>query len=106
MTLNVMVGDPEEIGSLEEVESYLSRIRTYERSHKCKAGVLVVQRRQFDTLYEIVSEAEAKGELSKPISGAPEFGVKYYQYSYFEAFRQKLLGDDRVNLSAPLRRLY
>lgn len=90
-----IVGNPEKIKNVNEAEDYLSRIMAYEREKNCMAGILLIQRRQFDGLYEIVSEEEAKYELGKPITrDIPEFGVKYYPRTYFEALKERLSGKD------------
>ena len=76
----------------------------YETRHQQPAGVLLTQRRQFGSLYEIVSEREAHQELKKPVrQDLPEFGIVYYPRAYFEALRQQLEGYD-VSLPEPVRR--
>ena len=105
MPLEVTILDPEEIVSLEEVEECLSRITAYEREKNCKAGILLIQRKQFDGLYQIVSEQQAMRELHRPISrDTPEFGVKYYPHDYFRVLKEKLSGKTDVKLPQPYSR--
>ncbi len=105
MTLNTIVLDPKEIQSLDEVKKYLRDLTAYEREKKCKAGVLLIQRRQFDALYYILPVERAVAELNKPITqSTPEFGIKFYPTSYFLALHERLSGHDNYPLPEPLSR--
>lgn len=94
MTINTMVEiDPEEITSLSEVDEVLAQISDYEQQKDCKAGVILIQRRQFGGLYRIVSEEEAQKYLTKPVLSkprTPEWGVQFWPRAYFEKRKEEL----------------
>lgn len=98
MPVDTIVGDPEMIRTLDEVDRDLSRIRAYERERNCQAGVLLIQRRQFRGLYEIVSKEKAKELISRPVfddgkgNRTCEWGIKFYPRSFYEELREKLNG--------------
>lgn len=101
MPVDTIVKDPERM-SLDEIDDTIHRIRTYERERDCQAGVVLIQRRQFGGLYEIVSGAEADQLMSRPVLNEPrtcEWGIKFYLPSYFEELRKKLNGDGQKGYS-------
>jgi len=96
MPVDTIVGNPENIKNLAELESYLSKIHTYGQEGKCKAGVLLIQRRSSKGSYGIVSEEEAKQYMSRPVLNnprTPEWGIRFYSLSYFERLKQKFNGN-------------
>ncbi len=93
MPIDTIVGSPEDISSWEGLEDVLSRIITYEKERSCKAGVLLIQRRQFGDAYRIKSEEEAKEWMSRPVLNNPrtcEWGLEFWPRSYFEELKGKL----------------
>ncbi|HLD15314.1 MAG TPA: hypothetical protein VJB94_01920 [Candidatus Nanoarchaeia archaeon] len=91
MPIQTIVKNPENIKTLKELEEFLLDIRSYERENNCEAGVLAIQRRQFGSLYEIVSKEEAEKWLSKKVTPTtPEWGLKFYSRSYFENIKKEL----------------
>ncbi len=102
MGLDVFVNSPKNIRSLAEVDKVLEKIDAYEKQMACRAGVLLIQRRQFGALYMISSEEEALKDLAIPILGnIPEFAIQFYTKIYFEALRDKLQGRE-TRFYAPL----
>ncbi|MBI2672246.1 hypothetical protein HYX16_04900 [Candidatus Woesearchaeota archaeon] len=92
MAVDTIVSDPGKIKNINELDNYLSKILLFEKTTKQNCGVILIQRRQFGGLYEIVSEEEAKKKLQKLVtSTTPEFGIRFYPRSYFEGLREKLL---------------
>lgn len=95
--------NPTKIKTPEDVDEILKRIRLFEREKECNAGVIVIQRRQFTALYEIVSQEEGGEWLRKSVSQTtPEFGIKYFSRQYFEALRERLKGNKAYPLPEPL----
>ncbi|MEK6874442.1 MAG: hypothetical protein AABX52_01690 [Nanoarchaeota archaeon] len=91
MTLETIVNDPSRLFSNHDVDEILSKISEYEKIHRCDAGIIEIQRRQFGSSYEIVSSAEAKQLLKRSVNqNTPEWGHKYYPKSYFESLRKAL----------------
>jgi len=90
MTIDIILGDPENIRSVNEAEFFLSRIRYYERKNSCRVGILMIQRRNFP-LYLVTTEQEAIREMTNPTSvETPESGIKFYRKDYIEVLRDAL----------------
>ncbi len=96
-TSTTVVGNPERIRSLEELENYLSRIIEFERERNCRAGIVKIQRRGLRGLYEIISEMEANELMSRMVVGdSPvEWGIKFWSRSYFERLKYRLVEESR-----------
>lgn len=93
MAVDTFVTNPEDIEALSEVEDFLTRLDIFERERQCESGILLIQRRQFPSLYKIVSTARAEELLTRPVHDSPrtpEWGVKFYPRSYFEDLKKKL----------------
>ena len=93
MSVNIIVKAPEYLKTIAELEDVISRLNTYEKLTQQKAGVLLIQRRSFGGLYEIMTEIEANEWLTKPVLNNPrtcERGLKFYPHEYFEALRDNL----------------
>ena len=103
MAVDTIVEDPESIDTLEAAEDVLYRIKTYEREMICSAGVLLIQRRQFCGLYEIMSKEDAEKWLRKPVlKNTCEWGLEFYPRSYFEDLKEKLRGNKDIRLPQPV----
>ena len=104
MPINIFLDrDPKKIKNMGDVESILARIIAFEHQYNCDAGVVVIQRRQFPALYEIVSKEKGESLLKKPVlSDTPEFGILYYPHTYFKALRDKLEGNINIKLPEPI----
>ena len=101
------VSDPRGIRTLKEVGIYLDGITEYETETGSEGGVLVTQRTHSTPFYEITSSQIAVEELNKPVSqDTPEFGIKFYSRRYFLALRERLSGNEEVELPEPERRKY
>jgi len=104
MAVDVLVDiDPQKMRTLKSIEEVLKRIINFEREHGCRTGVVVIQRKQFPPLYEIVSQEEGEKWLKKTVSATtPEFGIKYYPRHYFEALQKRCRGNTDYPLPKPL----
>ena len=80
--------DPEEIRTIKELDSIVSKIVEEEERRKCEVGVVLRQNRQLGGSYPIVSIKEANEGLNKPRKC--EWYVKFYPRSYFEDLKKEL----------------
>src|SRR3989344_3493433 len=97
MAVQTIVGNPERIEDIIELNDTLSRIITYEQERRCHAGVLLTQNLQFGGHYRIESEEEAYAWLTKPVLNSEhtcEWGVKFYPKAYFEGLKKKFESSD------------
>lgn len=98
---------PEQIKTLSGVEAILAKIKAFESVTSSHGGVLYMQNRQFGSALYITSEQEAAYELKKPIRNeprTPEWGLKFFPHSYFEALQERLRGNQEYPLPEPLTR--
>jgi hypothetical protein len=83
MALDVIIDvHPERIYNRTEAEDALLKIRAFESSLNCKAGVVIKQNKQLGGSYRIVSEKEATKGIENP--GKYEWYIKFYPKSFFE----------------------
>src|SRR3989344_9433873 len=101
MAVDNIVQDPESIDTFEEAEAMLNKILVFKKdSHNAKAGVLMVQRRQFRGLYIIGSDANSRKSLERPIKQSTcEWGLKFYFQTYFEEMK-KMLNEGKIDYNA------
>ena len=95
MPIDTFVINPKRIYNVAEVDDIIQRMEAYEKERgKKEAVVLLIQNRSLGALYHITSKQEAKKEINKPVLGdTPEFGIKFYNHSYFEELRKRLNGN-------------
>ena len=113
MPVDTFVMDPGDIIDVAQADDVIRRIRQYKKEMGCKkAGVLLIQTRLFGCVYGIVSREEARELMSRYVyddpdgCGAGEWGLEFYRLSYFKALRERLRGNEEVELPEPKRRKY
>ena len=113
MPVDTFVMDPADIVDVAQADDVIRRIGEYKKEMRCKkAGVLLIQKRQFAGSYEIVSDKEARELISRPVYDdengrrTPEWGIKFYPREYFLALRERLSGNEEIELPEPERRKY